>query len=75
MDKPAVLEEHYGAAVWTNRQTDQMRRTECLCYNCKNLDFNKPDRENCPMAGTLYQFAKVTNLAMMITRCPAFEQK
>lgn len=75
MKNPAVQEEHYGAIVWTNKDMDGARRTECLCYDCKRLDFNRDDSENCSIAGALYHFCKVTNLALMITRCPIFEQK
>jgi len=75
MKNPPVLEKHYGADVWTNTSTDPIRRAECLCYSCALLDFERPDSENCPMAGTLYNFCKVTNLAVMVTRCPIFKPK
>lgn len=75
MKSQPVLEEHYGANVWTNKDTDSIRRAECLCYSCKLLDFERPDSENCPIAGTLYHFCRTTNLALMVTRCPAFAPK
>ena len=75
MKNRPVLEEHYGANVWTNNDTDSIRRKECLCYNCKLLDLSRPDSDNCPMAGMLYHFCRTTNLAVMVTRCPAFEPK
>jgi len=75
MKKPAVQEEHYGALVWVNKGMDKARRDECLCYNCAELDIERDDSQNCPMSGTLYHFCRVTDLALMITRCPKFVPK
>lgn len=64
-------EEHYRAKVWVNPTTESMRRAECLCLNCGNMKPGEPD--HCVIAGELYQIAKSRNVAMTITRCPAWK--
>lgn len=58
-----VKEEHYGEMVWTNKEMDELRKTECLCLHCGNID-------NCYQAKKMYWFCKTFDLAMCITRCP-----
>jgi hypothetical protein len=31
MERNIELQEHYGAVVWTHKEMDEARRTECLC--------------------------------------------
>jgi hypothetical protein len=82
MKNPAVLEEHYsvafplsGSQVWVNKDMDELRRAECLCYNCGRLNIGGDESRNCPIAGMLYNLCKVVNLTAMVTRCPVFEPK
>ena len=63
-----IVKEFYGKNVWTNEEMDQLRKTECLCLNCKKM----PD---CPSAKTMYKLCVEEDLAMMITRCRSFEIK
>ncbi len=72
MEAPAVLKNHYGSYVFVNKKMDELRRTECLCYNCANLNFHRPDNENCPIAGAFYKICQITNVALAVTRCPKF---
>lgn len=79
MKNPAVLEEHYsvafplsGSQVWVNKEMDELRRTECLCYNCDRLKIGGDESKNCPIAGIIYNLCKVVNIATMITRCSVF---
>ena len=52
----------YGTEVWANTKTDELRKTDCLCLNCKIID-------DCSTAKKLYQICKEDDMAMMITRC------
>jgi alpha-D-ribose 1-methylphosphonate 5-triphosphate synthase subunit PhnL len=62
-------ERHYGELVWTNRTTESIRREECLCLRCENM------ASKCTMAVSLYAIYKENNLALIVTRCPAWEEK
>jgi hypothetical protein len=62
-----IFEEHYGVNVWTNKEMDELRKTECLCFNC--------DVGYCKIANGFYNDCKFNNTAIMITRCPNFIQK
>jgi hypothetical protein len=61
-----VIEEHYGAKVWTDRETDALRRERCLCLRCAR------DLKTCKSAIELYLLCRSKNLALMVTRCPQF---
>lgn len=66
------LQEHYGAKVWTNTFTDNIRRQECLCLFCKKIV--KGDREkNCPIAQRIFDLSVKHDIAAMMTRCKEFE--
>ena len=69
---PPKKEEHYGAEVFVNPTTESLRRSECLCLNCDNL---KEGDGNCIIAKELYQISVNWNVAMAITRCPAWKPK
>ncbi len=71
-DRPE-LRPYHGEMVWTNANTEAIRKKECLCHNCDNLKPDQPD--NCTKAEALYQIIKRENLALMITRCPTWERK
>lgn len=58
-------ENHYGQWVHVNRDTEDIRRTECLCMNCQNL-------ETCPIAAEGHRLCQLTDIAFMVTRCPKF---
>ena len=57
--------EKYGITVWANQQTEEARRTECLCFNCKRL----PD---CAIAKEGLRLCQLTDIAFMVTRCAKF---
>ncbi len=67
MKNQPVLENHYGTDVWTNKYMDELRRTECLCLNCKYI--------GCQTSRTLYEFCKENDLALAVTRCPGWEDR
>ena len=58
-------ELHYGENVWTNIQTDELRKTDCLCLNCSKT-------HDCPQAKTFYQICVDCDIALMVTRCKSF---
>lgn len=66
-------EKHYGHEVWVNPLTESIRKEECLCFNCDNLKPEKSD--NCSIAQSLYKICLEKNVAMIITRCPAWKPK
>ncbi|EGT3606869.1 hypothetical protein ACSW9O_15860 (plasmid) [Clostridium perfringens] len=61
-------ENHYNSKVWSNTYTDKIRKTNCLCFNCNNID-------NCNTAKSLYEICKIKNMALMVTRCKEFNFK
>ena len=61
--------EKYGAWVFCNEEMDLLRKQECLCLNCGLMD------GVCKVAPVLYALCKSFNLALMMTRCPAWRQK
>lgn len=64
------LEHHYGADVWTDTETDLIRKEHCLCWKCKKLTCVK--ETNCPTAQKLFDIAQNDSCAMMMTRCKSF---
>ena len=65
---PVKLEEHHDTEVWTNVMLDSLRREECLCLNCQNL-------EDCSAAYHLYNECRKWNMALAVTRCPEWRAK
>ena len=63
----------YGVEVWENAYMDALRKKECLCLNCGNMKPGSSD--HCPAAKKLYELCREENLAMAITRCPAWKPK
>ena len=57
----------YGARVKQNVFTDKLRKTECLCLNCKYFP--------CEISQKFYDLCVKHNTAIMMTRCPDFEPK
>jgi hypothetical protein len=58
--------EKYGVLAWCNEEMDLLRSRECLCLNCNIM-------QKCDTAKILYYIARNSNIAMMITRCPAWK--
>ena len=54
--------EKYKRTVWCNQPADELRKTDCLCLNCKALG-------DCPDAGGLFHIGKDSGVAVMVTRC------
>src|SRR3989344_1288760 len=73
MKQEPEQEERYGEKVWVNPTTEEIRREECLCWNCDNLKIGEPD--NCVKAEKLYQVCKSENLAVILTWCPIWKPK
>lgn len=57
--------EKYGKRVKQHPEMDELRRTQCLCLNCLDI-------QDCPVAEKLYGLCKEHNIALAVTRCPAF---
>ena len=57
----------YGVKVKQNVYTDELRKTECLCLNCKHFP--------CDISQKFYNLCVKYNTAIMMTRCPNFEPK
>ena len=65
------LETHYNADVWTDTETDTIRKERCLCLKCKKC--TRVNETNCPTAQKLFEIAQNDSCAMMMTRCKNFE--
>lgn len=66
-DKPE-LQNHYDKDVWVNKKMEELRREECLCFNCKKIG-------DCKYASGLYGVCKDGNIALAVTRCKHWEKK
>lgn len=53
----------YGTEVFQSVDMDELRKTECMCLNCKII-------KDCLRAESLYDICKEHNIALMVTRCP-----
>lgn len=71
MKEQPVQEVHHGSQVWVNPTTETLRRTECLCLNCKYLQ----EPNSCSTAKELYGVCVRNGVALTVTRCPTFEPK
>ena len=58
----------YNRSVLVNEMTENMRRDECLCFNCKS-------RSDCPIAKEGLRLCQLTDIAFMVTRCLKFIDK
>lgn len=67
-----VGEEHYGEDVWVNKDTETLRKKNCLCLQCAKM---KPALDNCPYAQVFYENCKRGNIALMVTRCRGWQPK
>ena len=56
----------YGVDVWCNEDTDNLRKEQCLCLNCGISGA-------CSVSSEFYEICKRDNVALMVTRCPAWE--
>jgi hypothetical protein len=72
MEKEPIQQTHYGALVWVNPTTEELRKTECLCLNCSNMKFGDA---NCPIAKALYTICINSDVALAVTRCPLWTPK
>lgn len=69
-DRLVELQEHYGAAVWTDVDADAQRRASSLCYHCR-LYLPNTD-QNCGIAEYLYKGCCGADVAVTVTRCKHF---
>lgn len=63
-----IQTKRFGATVWENTFTDQLRKRECLCFSCDKI-------KECNQAKQLYNICKTNDMALMITRCKNFKIK
>jgi hypothetical protein len=63
-----ALEKHHGQVVWADRFADQCRVERCLCLRCAK----KP---TCVTAEILSMTCSTKAVAVMVTRCPQWEDK
>lgn len=73
MKEQPKKEEHHGADVWVNPLTESLRREECLCLNCANMQPGQP--EHCYVAQAFFLICGQENVALAVTRCPKFTPK
>ncbi|HTP56683.1 MAG TPA: hypothetical protein VMJ72_00175 [Candidatus Paceibacterota bacterium] len=73
MQRAPIKAVHYDKSVWVNPTTEAMRRSECLCLNCRNMKPGAAD--HCSIAQKLYAVCMADNVAMIITRCPLWAPK
>ncbi len=57
----------HNVIVWTHEEMDKLRKSQCMCLNCGRLK-----TERCGTADCLFETCKVTNIALAVTRCPAW---
>jgi len=63
----------YGNDVHEHPETDELRKTQCLCLNCSKL---KPGAiNNCAAAQAGFELCLKYHLAYMMTRCHEFDDK
>lgn len=53
--------------VWANIETDELRKLECLCFNCETM-------ESCDTAKELLGLCRKYNMSLMITKCGAVDE-
>lgn len=61
-------DKYHNSIVWVNIMMDELRKTECLCLNCKDI-------KDCEIASKLYGICVNNDIATMITRCKIFTLK
>lgn len=66
--------EGHPEQIWADTELDQLRRKECLCYNCGHKD-DQPKYSGCSVSQILYALAQNHDLAMMISMCGAKDDK
>ena len=67
MKTEPVQVDKYGRKVWCNAVTDELRKTDCLCLNCKALG-------DCHTSEAFNHISKESGVVVMITRCPIFKR-
>lgn len=73
MKEAPKQEKHYEVAVWVNKTTEAMRKTECLCLHCVNM---KPGEEgHCLKAQALFGVCIEGDIALTVTRCSTWGPK
>ncbi|MCR4322864.1 MAG: hypothetical protein NUV61_02140 [Candidatus Azambacteria bacterium] len=60
--------EKYGVQVLQHPEMDDLRRTQCLCLNCAEM-------QDCAIAAAGFELCKKYNIAYAVTRCPYFDMK
>ncbi len=56
--------------IWANTTLDELRRKECLCFNCDKKN-DAPPYSSCPVAKKIYDICVGHNMSMAITKCGA----
>jgi len=58
----------YERQVWVNPTTEPLRKEECLCLNCKDMD-------KCVIHSELFKICIMVDTAFSMTRCPKWKVK
>jgi hypothetical protein len=64
-------QEHYGSTVWVNAGMDLLRKTQCLCLDCDEMQKEGP----CVVGLNLFNICQKNSLALAVTRCPNYKPK
>lgn len=73
MKEAPKQEERYGVMVWVNPTTEAVRKTECLCFNCKHMNPGKAG--HCLKAQALFGVCIEGDIALAVTRCSTWNPK
>ena len=68
MEFKAEQVEKYNVLVWQHPEMDVLRKTQCLCLNCKIM-------KTCKIAKSGYRLCRKYNVAFAMTRCPVFKRQ
>ncbi len=66
--KRSPRKEVYSKDQWVNPTTEALRKDECLCLNC--LQMNK-----CVIASELFKICVLADVDFIMTRCPKWKGK
>ncbi|PIN99670.1 hypothetical protein COT72_05320 [archaeon CG10_big_fil_rev_8_21_14_0_10_43_11] len=69
------FKEGHPKEVWANNTMDATRREQCMCLNCERLNTNSTYYNSCPVSQKLYDLSKEHDMAIMITRCGATDER
>lgn len=69
-----VKYEHHETVVSVMAKNRGKHRANCLCFQgCEN--FHPGERNNCPLAKTLYEFCVRNGMVTPVWECPEYKTK